>query len=262
MIDEHSEVARHLPVLLNLASSFATSQREAKHALMVLESRVADTEKWLEFVRREISFEMKRGRGGEGPLQSIEPRIVNQAKLGSLGSGGARLNLGCGQIPLEGFINVDARELDGVDVVADVHALPFEAASLAAIRSAHLIEHFPAEELKRTLLPYWFSLLRPGGEFSAIVPDAETMLAEYAAGRFSFDDLRQATYGGQDYEGNFHFNMFSRVSVCESLREVGFEDVNVVAVGRRNGICYEMEIHARKPIMIPSNNGALERARA
>jgi hypothetical protein len=265
VIDEQSMVARTLPILLNHAESFAAAERENKRAQLALDHRVEDLERRMEFVRREILFELRRGgdrqvapdAGVEAPQ---EPRIVNQGKLRAAGDD-VRLNLGCGHIPLEGFLNVDARELNGVDIVANVHKLPFEADSVSQIHSAHLLEHFPLEDLKRTLLPYWYSLIRPGGEFSAIVPDAETMFAEYAAGNLPFEDLRRVTYGEQEYEGNFHFNMFSHDSLCECLREVGFVDVSLVASGRRNGVCYEMEVRAKKPLKTtPVEPGVLEPA--
>ena len=51
-----------------------------------------------------------------------------------------------------------------------------EPGTLRELRSSHLLEHFPQEELRRRLLPYWFSLLAPGGRFTAIVPDGEAMV--------------------------------------------------------------------------------------
>jgi predicted SAM-dependent methyltransferase len=235
------------PVLLNLAASFAGAQREAKHRDESLEARVAALENRLISVRREILFEMKHRPDPGVAEEAPEARIVNASKLEEAGDD-VRLNLGCGHIPLEEFINVDSREMDGVDVVADVLSLPFEPDTVSAIHSAHLLEHFPLEDLTRSALPHWFSLLRPGGSFIAIVPDPATMMAEYVAGRMPFEDLRRVTYGDQEYGGNFHFNMFSHQSLCEILRQAGFSDVTLVESGRRNGICYEMEVRATKPV--------------
>ena len=49
-------------------------------------------------------------------------------------------------------------------------------------------------------------------------------------------------YGGQDYDGDFHFNMFTPASMGDYLREAGFVNLQVLASGRRNGNCYEFEI--------------------
>lgn len=69
-----------------------------------------------------------------------------------------RLNLGSGNRPLAGFVNVDARELPTVDVVADVRALPFPDGSAAEIEASSLLEHFQdpyavLDEIHRVLAP-------------------------------------------------------------------------------------------------------------
>ena len=55
--------------------------------------------------------------------------------------------------PMEGYVNVDMRELPGIDVVATVDDLPFEPGTLDEIFSSHTLEHFPQEVLRRQLLP-------------------------------------------------------------------------------------------------------------
>lgn len=69
-----------------------------------------------------------------------------------------RLNVGSGNRPLEGFVNVDVRELSSVDVVADVRALPFPDGSAVEIEASSLLEHFRdpyavLDELHRVLAP-------------------------------------------------------------------------------------------------------------
>jgi hypothetical protein len=201
-----------------------------------------------EFTRQELMYEMRYGASGPGgaAAPAVEPRIVNHDRVAAAADD-MRVNLGCGHIPLADFINVDGRDVDRVDVIADVHNLPFSPGSLAHVYSAHLLEHFPLEELRRALLPYWITLLRPGGLLTAVVPDTETMISEFTAGRISFEELRLVTFGQQEYDKDFHFNMFSRDSISELLRQAGLEDVRVVACARRNGVCYEMEVEGRRP---------------
>ena len=201
----------------------------------------------LEFVRSEMMFEMRYGRNASPGATNntghgLEPRILAADKLAAAGEN-VRLNLGCGHIPLDGYINVDARELPGVDIVSDVGQLPFQAGTVREIHSAHLLEHFPQEMLRRNLLPYWKSLLAPGGRFSAIVPDGEAMLAGVAAGTYPFEEFREVLFGGQDYAGDFHFNLFIPPTLEALLREAGFCDVEVPIKGRRNGKSFEFEIH-------------------
>jgi predicted SAM-dependent methyltransferase len=207
----------------------------------------------VEFVRRELLFQMRYGGAAPAPeAQRLEATdaILRPEKVAAARRQGARLNLGCGHIALDGYLNVDRRALPGVDIVAEVDRLPFGERELAEIFSAHLLEHFPQEQLRRSLLPYYFSLLQPGGKFSAVVPDAEAMLRHYAAGSYPYDDLREVLYGGQDYDGDFHFNMFTPASMRRYLCEAGFVNPHVLASGRRNGRCYELEITAERPLAV------------
>lgn len=205
----------------------------------------------LDFVRAETMFEMRAlMKGGDraiGYKQDAISRIKNQAKIDAAAAiGRLRLNLGCGHIPLADYVNVDGRDLPGVDIVADVGAIPFEAGNVYEVFSSHLLEHFPLEHLRRVLLPHWRDLLQPGGTLRAIVPDAEGMIADYVSVNMSFDDLREVTYGLQEYDGDFHFNMFSRDMLKNLLREGGFADVEYEFVNRKNGKCRDMAICAIK----------------
>jgi predicted SAM-dependent methyltransferase len=206
----------------------------------------------VEFVRRELMFEMRYG--GKAPNSQVEKiktkvEIINKNKYAAARNNQLRLNLGCGHIALEDYLNVDRRALPGVDIVAEADELPFEPGEVDEIFSSHLLEHFPQEQLRRELLPYYFSLLKNGGVFRAVVPDAEAMIQEYTKSNYPYDDMREVIYGAQDYDGDFHFNMFTADSLKKLIEEAGFISVNIDATGRVNGKCFEMEISARKNIL-------------
>jgi predicted SAM-dependent methyltransferase/ElaB/YqjD/DUF883 family membrane-anchored ribosome-binding protein len=203
-----------------------------------------------EFVRREIMFEIRYGASRapnvecEEASTSVEPEIVDRVKFDAVRQAGLKFNLGCGHLPLDGYLNVDMRKLPGVDIVARADALPVQPGEVAEIMSAHLLEHFPQEQLARRLLPYWKSLLKRGGTFRAVVPDAEAMIARFSAGDMRYDTFREVTFGAQDYDGDFHYNMFTPASLSKLLDDAGFTDVQVLARGRPNGACVEFEIRA------------------
>jgi hypothetical protein len=205
-----------------------------------------ETIAWLlqrvETIRAEMMHELRYGQAHEAI--TAEPKIINDAHLGD---DEIRLNIGAGHIAIDGFVNVDMRELPGIDVVAPIDALPFEPGSIAEIFSSHTVEHFPEQELRRRLIPYWVGMLKPGGTFRAIVPDLEAMSKAYANGEMTFEVLRSVVYGGQEYEGDFHFTGFTPDSLAKLLVESGLEKPNVIASGRPNGDCLEFEISATKP---------------
>jgi predicted SAM-dependent methyltransferase len=204
---------------------------------------IARIEQRLEFIRREIMVEVRYGEQSPGAVPAEDPQILNPAKLESRP---IRINLGSGHLVMDEYVNVDGRPLPGIDVVAEVGNLPFERSSLDEIRSSHLLEHFPPPQLTK-LLSYWHDLLRPGGLFVAVVPDAESMIRTFVAGDTSWDDLKEVTYGAQEYAGDFHFTMFSQSDLIAALRGAGFVDAKVLEAGRRNGACLEMEVAAYKP---------------
>jgi ubiquinone/menaquinone biosynthesis C-methylase UbiE len=69
-----------------------------------------------------------------------------------------RLNLGSGNLPLEGYVNVDTRDRPGVDLVADATALPFPDGAAVEVQASSLLEHFRdpyavLDEAHRVLAP-------------------------------------------------------------------------------------------------------------
>jgi hypothetical protein len=276
-LESHDETWRqHVPAFLNAVSTVGAFghellryRKESLAGLAALDSQliavrtqldemptgsqdISELAARIEFVRREILFEMKyAGPDSLGkptaPPPSLQPRVISADKLAVLRQSGLRINLGCGHIPLDGYLNIDMRALPGVDIIAEAGNVPFEPGAVKEVHSAHLLEHFPQEELRRRLLPYWLSLLAPGGAFRAIVPDGKAMLAHFAAGDYPFDEFREVLFGAQDYNGDFHFNMFLPQSLQALLEEAGFVDIQVPVEGRRNGLCYEFEINAQRP---------------
>lgn len=196
----------------------------------------------VETVRAEVMHELRYGPEPAGGAP--EPRVLNPA---ALADGDLRVNLGAGHLPMTGYVNVDMRELPGIDVVAGVDRLPFGTESLTELFSSHTLEHFPEEQLRRTLLPYWTGLLRRGGRFRAVVPDLDAMTRALVAGEIPFDAYRAVAYGGQEYEGDFHFTGFTPDSLAALLTDAGLTGVELVASGRVNGDCLEFEMVATKP---------------
>jgi hypothetical protein len=91
------------------------------------------------------------------------------------------------------------------------------------------------------------SLIRPGGSFRAVLPDAGAMLSGFADGSVRYEDLREVLFGGQEYEGDFHFNMYTTETLSRILSDAGLVEVKVEAEGRPNGACLEMQLSARRP---------------
>ncbi len=254
--------SRYLPTVMNTIASQNAAARDQERRLrqadslnntvvrldgtvQTLAEGLAYLEKRNEFIREEVLFEQRYGSSPIEPRERIEPEILNEEKLQAMGQE-IRLNVGAGHIPVDGYLNVDFRPLPGIDVVADIKELPFEPGELTEIFSSHVLEHFPREELRRTILPAWISLLKDGGTLVAIVPDIQSMVDEVATGRMPFDQFIGVVYGGQEYEGDFHFAGYSQDSLTELLEQAGLTEVKVREFGRPNGDCLEMEVEATR----------------
>lgn len=90
--------------------------------------------------------------------------------------GKVRLNLGCGDKILEGYINVDfaaSRKGNKPDVIADLRALEFNPDYADEILSVHVIEHFYPWEAE-DLLTHWKNILKPGGSLILECPNILT----------------------------------------------------------------------------------------
>lgn len=80
-----------------------------------------------------------------------------------------RLNLGCGSVTREGWVNVDAVKLAGVDVVhdLDVAPWPWEDGSVTRIEAKDIFEHVDRPVLFMTEC---HRVLRPGGVLHVRTP--------------------------------------------------------------------------------------------
>ena len=137
----------------DLNTRFGKSQQE----LAGLETRLSEIQQELaglagtldysinriEFVRRELMFEMRYGStessSGANSLRA-RSRIISTEKVAAARKEQLRLNLGCGHIPVDGYVNVDRRPLAGVDVVSEADELPFEKGEIDEIFSSHMLE--------------------------------------------------------------------------------------------------------------------------
>ncbi|MDR2507797.1 MAG: glycosyltransferase, partial [Candidatus Accumulibacter sp.] len=97
-----------------------------------------------------------------------------------------RLNLGCGDRILPGFINIDT--LPGVDMQLDVRqGLPFPDASCDTVFSEHFIEHLDRREGLR-LLREIRRVLKTGGILRIATPDLEQAVDDYQR-NFTHEDF-------------------------------------------------------------------------
>ena len=82
-----------------------------------------------------------------------------------------RVNYGCGDTRLDGYVGVDVRPCRGADHVLPAwDTSPFEPDSVSKVFSRHMLEHLDPDDARRALRA-WLGILKPGGRLRLIVPD-------------------------------------------------------------------------------------------
>ena len=93
---------------------------------------------------------------------------------------GGRVNIGCGDHPTQGWINLDVASHPGVYFWDCRSGLPFSNGTVAAIYSEHFFEHLDLESEARPFLRECLRCLQPGGVLRIVVPDAGAYLRAYS----------------------------------------------------------------------------------
>lgn len=136
-----------------------------------------------------------------------------------------KINLGCGDRPLEGFINVDARDIQGIEypctLAEDLSC--FEDGFADYIYACHILEHMPRSLTFATLVE-WNRVLKPGGMLRVAVPDWDATVENYNQSK-DLENLLNWIYGGREYEQNVHNRIFNFSGLRTLLAEAGFKRI-------------------------------------
>lgn len=136
-----------------------------------------------------------------------------------------KLHIGCGEKILKGFVNIDVRKFDGVDVVSDATTLNmFKNDSIELIYVCHVLEHFGRKKYME-VLTHWYNLLCDGGILRISVPDIEEVFNHYGENR-DLKILRGFLWGGQTYPENYHYCGWDFVTLKEDLEKIGFKNIH------------------------------------
>ena len=141
-----------------------------------------------------------------------------------------KLNLGCGDRKLHGFINVDARADVAPDAVCDVRHIHEQFTDVDLIYACHVLEHFPSKPFPfqpvtwKEVIQSWHQALKPGGVLRISVPDLRAA-CEYYLATNDFESVKAFFYGGQKYDFDFHYHGWTLDTLSIDLKEVGFKEV-------------------------------------
>lgn len=109
-----------------------------------------------------------------------------------------KLNLGAGNQPLEGYVNLDGKEGDEI--------FPLRYSDVDEIRASHVLEHFGQEESVDVIFD-WVSCLKPGGVLKIAVPDFDDLVRRMRLGESL--PYEAIIMGGQVDERDYHKSLWT-----------------------------------------------------
>lgn len=141
-----------------------------------------------------------------------------------------KINLGCCQWKLDGFINIDIDPQWKPEIVADItKGLPmFEDNSVDEIYAGHFLEHLDMYE-SDIAMKEWKRVLKPGGVITITIPDFEKGYKEYREGKLTLEWFNQIIFGDSHRNPMAHCQAFNQELLIERMR-LYFREVEEVAV--------------------------------
>lgn len=146
--------------------------------------------------------------------------IIKKEKIESL----VRLHLGCGNVVLPGWTNVDMMNYPGVDLIDDVTKLTkIPNSSCDIIYASHVLEHISRHKTIQAL-SLWRNKLKPGGILRISVPDFSKVVKVYSE-KGNIKDIIGLVNGGQRSIYDSHLMIFDKPLITEYLTTAGFSNI-------------------------------------
>jgi len=139
---------------------------------------------------------------------------------------GLKVHIGSGEINIQGWINIDARDFAHVHIIdKEINLAEFTDNSIQEIYLCHILEHVSFAELEK-ILKLIYLKLQVGGLVRLSVPDFDKILSIYHAEDNNIDRVKHILMGGQDYEFNFHKSVYTKTFLSKTLMKNRFIDVS------------------------------------
>lgn len=145
-----------------------------------------------------------------------------------------RLHLGCGQVYLEGYLNIDypldnhtVQHKSVADKFADLSTLRYKRQSVDEVRLHHVYEHFP-RHIAIGLLASWHTWLKKGGVVHIEVPDFDETASLVIDESFSERDRKVALrhiFGSNEAFWATHYEGWSANRLIEVMKIFGFRNI-------------------------------------
>lgn len=129
-----------------------------------------------------------------------------------------KLNIGAGDFPINGFINIDVYEGNGIDLVCNAIKLPYEDNSIDYIYMGHCIEHNVINEARK-ILKECLRVLKPSCEIGIVVPEKDLTPKHMIEGE-KFPD--------KPYKA--HHSYWTLEMLKKEVKDAGFENIEEINI--------------------------------
>lgn len=147
-----------------------------------------------------------------------------------------KLHLGCGQVYLDGYTNIDfplsehtVQEKSVADEFHDLTKLYYKAKSIDEVRLHHVYEHFP-RHIALAMIISWHTWLKQGGRIHIEVPDFEESAKLVVDNKASDHDRKVALrhiFGSNEAPWATHYEGWSEHSLREVCELLGFKNIQI-----------------------------------
>jgi predicted SAM-dependent methyltransferase len=143
-----------------------------------------------------------------------------------------KLHLGCGQVYLDGYVNIDypltehtVQQSSVADEFADLTALRYKAGTIDEVRMHHVFEHFRRTVIS-AMLASWHSWLKPGGVVHLEMPDFDAsarIVLDYKAKDRDRKVAIRHIFGSNEAPWAVHYDGWSEERLRELFKVFGFK---------------------------------------
>lgn len=176
-----------------------------------------------------------------------------------------RLHLGCGEIRLQGYLNIDfppahhsVQKTQAADVFADISQLRFGAGQIAEVRLHHVFEHFD-RPTALAFLAAWHQWLTPDGKLVIETPDFRSSMNLMAKPELSIQQKQvvlRHLFGSHEASWAVHYDGWYDDKYRWILSELGYDVISIehsewklthnVTVTARRGVVLDRQEIARR----------------
>lgn len=133
-----------------------------------------------------------------------------------------KLNLGSGNCPLDGYVNLDGKDGQSIFPLYIYQLSWPDVPVIDEIRASHVLEHF-GHSKSIEVLANWIGVLKIGGVLKIAVPDFDDLIRRYNLGeQLNFEGILM---GGQTDERDYHKSIWTLSKLRMIMEGFGLKDI-------------------------------------